>query len=395
MRFIYNHRTQGRGAEGHHIVSLINALTANGHEVTIVSPPGVDPLKTAGTVPVDKGYARAQGIQRLWRWISRRCPQFLFEACELLYNVYLFFRLIPFLGRQRADVYYERYAFFLFLGVLLAKRRGLPVLLEVNEVVGIQRARGQVLVPLALWIERVVFRRADAILVVSSFLEREVIKRGARENVVHVIPNGIEPKWICSVDMGKVVRREYKLDGATVLGFAGWFDRWDRLDLLVEIMSKLEKTHGALRLLLVGDGPVMVQIKKQIRHYKMDSKVILTGAVARDAVLQFIDAMDICVLPDSSLFGSPIALFEFMARGKAIVAPDLQPIRDVVIDQESALIVKRGDIDALGQAILRLIDNVSLRRKLGCQARTHVMERHTWEANGKRVSDIAKNLLTI
>jgi glycosyltransferase involved in cell wall biosynthesis len=102
--------------------------------------------------------------------------------------------------------------------------------------------------------------------------------------------------------------------------------------------------------------------------------------------------MDICVLPDSNSFGSPIVLFEFMAGGKAVIAPDLSPIRDVVEDHVTGLIVQPGDPQSLQQALTRLLDDTFLRLRLGQQARQHVMAYHTWNANGHRVAALANAL---
>jgi glycosyltransferase involved in cell wall biosynthesis len=394
MKFIYHHRTQGRGAEGLHIASLSRALEAAGHEVAIVSPPGVDPLKTAGAVPVDKARTKECGIHRLWKWISRYSPQIVFEALELCYNFYAAARLLPMLRQNPAAVYYERYAFFLFMGVMVAKWYQRAVLLEVNEVVGLERARGQVLVGFGRWLERMVFRRADAIFTVSSFLQQEVLKRGAREGAVHVMPNAVDPQWFAHNGCGMRLRQQHGLADATVVGFVGWFDEWDRLDLLLDAVQELRDLHPALRLLLVGDGPVTPTLQAKIRQHHLESIVILTGPVPRTLVPHYIDAMDICVLPASNPFGSPMVLFEFMARGKAVIAPDLMPIRDVVEDHVTGLIVQPGDPRTLQQALTRLLEDTFLRLRLGKQARQHVRAYHTWEANGHRVAAIAKACVT-
>ena len=392
MRFIYHHRTSGRGGEGVHISSVVRALRSAGHEVAVVSPPGIDPMSSAAAVPLDKGAARLSGIVRFWKWISCSCPQVLFEAAEVLYNLYAIVRLPFALCRAKRAVYYERYAFFLSAGVWLARLFGLPIILEVNEVAGTLRARPLVFVGLARWLERQTFSRADEIVTVSSYLQREVLQRGGREGHVHVVPNAIDPVRFQQAN-GSAVRERLGLTGTRVLGFVGWFDKWDRLGRLLALMKELRNDHESVRLLLVGDGPAAWELSEEITREGLESLVVLSGPVARADVPNYIDAMDICVLPDSNEFGSPIVLFEFMALAKAIVAPDLAPIRDVITHGETGWIVSRTDSAALRSIVQDLLADPVLAARVGQAARRRVLERHTWAAVGGIVDQIAAEQL--
>jgi glycosyltransferase involved in cell wall biosynthesis len=107
---------------------------------------------------------------------------------------------------------------------------------------------------------------------------------------------------------------------------------------------------------------------------------VLTGPVAKGDVPDYIGAMDICILPDSNEFGSPIVLFEFMAMGRTVVAADVPPVLDVVEDGVTGLIVSRTDPGALGAAVETLLHDPARARRMGDAARQRVMERHTWHA---------------
>ncbi|HNP59514.1 MAG TPA: glycosyltransferase family 4 protein [Nitrospirales bacterium] len=393
MKFLYHHRTLGRGGEGVHIASMVRALETLGHTIQVASPSGVDPLRMAGASPVDKGQAQVRGITRIWKFVSCWVPDIFFEILEIGYNVVVMIRLGPILLRRGQDVYYERYAFFMFMGVFLAKFFGWPVLLEVNEVVGVQRARNQVLVPVSQWFEKMIFKKADVILTVSSFLKEEVLKRGGKPGAVHVIPNAVDAQVIETTEWGDQIRKRYHLNGHTVVGFAGWFDTWDRLDLLIKAVGDVHKEYPHIRLMLVGNGPVVDGLIEQIRASKLEEVVFLTGPVPRSQVLSYIAAMDICVLPDSNVFGSPIVLFEFMGMGKAVIAPDLLPIRDIIEDRKDGLIVQCGDPGALRQALSLLLGDSALRMELGARARKKVLGQHTWHENGKKVERFASALI--
>jgi glycosyltransferase involved in cell wall biosynthesis len=392
MRFVYHHRTQGRGGEGTHISEIVRGLRAAGHEVTLVSPPGVDPMRTGGAGPVDKSATRERGIHRLWKAISRHAPQVLFELLELSYNAHAMVRLVPVLRRARGAVFYERYAFFMFAGVFVARRLGHKVILEVNEVAGVPRARPQLLVGLSRRIERWVFSHADAVLCVSSFLAQEAVRQGAAPSAVHVVPNAVRSGWLDVVPIAEGVREERGLNGSLVLGFLGWFDTWDRLEMLIDVVGDLSPSHPELRLMLVGDGPARAGLERRVHELGLQDRVLLTGPIRRESVPNYIGAMDICVLPDSNVFGSPIVLFEFMGLGKTVIAPDRMPIRDVVQDGRNGCIVPPGDRVALTSAISRLVTDSELRQRIGREARRCVEERHTWDRNAGVTAEIAAGL---
>jgi glycosyltransferase involved in cell wall biosynthesis len=380
----------GRSSQAMHICSLVEALKADGHEVTIVSPPGVDPLKSAGMMPFLRKADRARGLQRVWKYISCECPQFVFEVFELFYNLFLPFRLLPVLWRQPESVLYERHAYFMFMGVLLGNWLKRPVVLEVNELAGFTRARGLILERLARRIDAWMFSHANHILCVSRVLADEAKRRGARSETVHVLPNAIDPNRFRSLRPEQSPRSSLGLEGSIVIGHVGLFYRWDRLDVLIDVARSIRDRHPEIKVLLVGDGPELENLKQTAFRLGMEREVILPGPVPRDDVPNYIEAMDICVLPDSNAFGSPIALFEFMAMGKPCVVPDLGPMRDVIEDYATGMMFPHGDYAALERALLRLIEDSGLRLRIGARAKDAVFSRHTWVANARFVVELAR-----
>jgi glycosyltransferase involved in cell wall biosynthesis len=106
-----------------------------------------------------------------------------------------------------------------------------------------------------------------------------------------------------------------------------------------------------------------------------------------------LDACDILVSPHipladgSDFFGSPTKLFEYMAMGKGIVASRLGQIGDVLVDEETALLVEPGDPNQLAEAIVRLANSKELSQRLGGNARRVAVEKFTWGHNARRVLD--------
>ncbi len=387
LNILYHHRTQGRGAEGLHIASIVEALQQMGHRVTVVSPPGVDPLSSQNSIPVGHGPARPPGgMQRLWSWVSRRLPNWLFELAEIGYNVPAWFRLRRALDGQRFDLVYERYAFYLVAGAFLCRRRGIPFVLEANEVSGIEnRVRPQSFPALCRAFEKRLFARCSSIQTVSSNLKRRIVATGVPEARVQVSPTAFDIARIQGRQRSPELASRLGLDQRITIGFAGWFSGWDRLDLLVDVFAQLRREHPALCLLLIGDGAVAPDLKRQAQALGLDGHVIFTGAVPRAQVYDYISLLDVAVLPHSNDFGSPVVMFEFMGLKVPVVAPRLDPILDVQRDGETALLFDPLDTDQCRDAIDRLLRSDALRARLAERAYAMLLDEFTWRNNAGRI----------
>lgn len=387
LKILYHHRTMGRGAEGLHILHITEALEAMGHQVEILSPPGINPRQEAGTGPLDMTEVKTQGTQSAWKAISCKAPQVIFECIEFFYNFWALPRLIFAHRRSHYDLIYERHAMFLLAGTLFSCLTGIPLFVEVNEISGPRRARRQTFRRLAGWVERFVFHRAAGIFAVSSFLADKITGKIGTRGLITVSSNAIHPKDFQREFYGERIRREYGLTGKVILGFAGWFSEWDRLDFLVETFGHLcgQTGRSDLVLMLVGDGPVLSDVRKLVERLGLEKSVLLTGPIARREILDYLDAIDIAVIPHSNDYGSPMVMFEFMALGKPVVAPALRPILDVIEDGKNGMIFPPFSFTVLIQILKALLDNDGKRKQIGAAARERVMRSHTWEANARLI----------
>src|SRR4051812_13471833 len=180
MKILYHHRTASQDGQAVHIDEMIAALRAQGHQVRVVAPGA-----PAG---------RSMGAEVTWvRWLKSLLPRAAYELLECAYSLLAYRRLAAAAREFSPDFIYERYNLFLFAGVMLKRRLGLPLLLEVNSPLALERARhgGLSLERLARYSEGWVWRNADAVLPVTAVLARDVQARGVPADRIAVIPNGI------------------------------------------------------------------------------------------------------------------------------------------------------------------------------------------------------------
>ena len=182
LNILYHHRTQGKGVERVHILGIVNALIELGNKVYIVSPPGVDPIVEQGDIQESK-----PRTSFLWEWVSRNTPQILFELFEIAYNLMSHVRMRRVIKEKKINAIYERYSFFGFAGASIAKRYNIPFIIEVNEISGLKRVRGQILTKLAQRIEKRIFQKSDAIMVVSDHLKKKITEMGVSADKIYVV----------------------------------------------------------------------------------------------------------------------------------------------------------------------------------------------------------------
>ena len=368
LKILYHHRTQGEEPESIHILAIVNALREMGHDVKIVGPSGKD-MRGVG--------ANA----RLLAGVKARLPRVLFEIAQLLYNAVAYRQLVKVIRAYRPDLIYERYALYDVSGVIAAKCLRVPLVLEINTPYAYAWGKYYKLYfPwLARRIEKWTFAAAGRAVTVTqaqkAFLQTCHGVEPARVAVCH---NAIDPADF-------VPRADESTKSVVIVGFVGTMNRWQGIPIFRDVIPAVLRDHANARFLLVGGGECQAELAAFIDAQGLVDNVEFAGRVAHAQVPALIDRMDICVLPDSNHYGSPMKVFEYMAMAKAIVAPRVQPVTEVIDAGVTGLIIEPGDAAGMIRAIDRLIDDAELRQALGRSARQYVTTHHTWRHNAETI----------
>lgn len=375
MKILYHHRTASKDGQAVHIEELIHALREAGHEVLVVAP------AAAG--------GDALGAEVGWvRRLRAHLPKALYEGLELGYSVLAYLRLARAARAFGPDLIYERYNLYLLAGLLLKRRRGVPLLLEVNAPLVDERMRfgGLALPWLARWAEGVAWRGADKVLPVTQVLAGHVRARGVPAERIVVIPNGINEAHFATAPSPAQARAALGWPDALVLGFTGFVRDWHGVDRVLHWMARAD-TPPQARLLVVGDGPARAELERLAVQLGLRDRVRFTGVIPRDQVPAHVAAFDIALQPAVVPYASPLKLFEYLALGKAIVAPRQPNIEEVLVDGDNALLFDAQSAGALEQALSRLCHDATLRTRLGAGATATVSRLGlTWRANAERVA---------
>ncbi len=208
-----------------------------------------------------------------------------------------------------------------------------------------------------------------AIAVSGSTRDFLVRKRHVPAARVRLIWNGAPLAEFAPVTPAAALatRRELGLPAeAPVVGSIGRLSEQKGHRHLLDAAVRVLAHRNDARFLIVGDGDQMEPLRRQAEALGISSSVVFAGH--RNDVRALLGALDVFCI-SSTYEGTPLALFEAMAAGKAIVSTAVDGCREVLEDGATGLLVPPRDPDALSLALLRCLDGADLRASLAGHAR--------------------------
>jgi glycosyltransferase involved in cell wall biosynthesis len=163
------------------------------------------------------------------------------------------------------------------------------------------------------------------------------------------------------------------------------------IDTLIEALPLLKERHGQEALLTVaGDGPSRSAWTARAEGLGCAHQITWLGDVKNDVVQQLLARSDVFALPcrpdsQGDRDGIPVVLMESMACAVPSISGDLPAVRELVIDEQTGLLVQASDPAGLASALYRLASDPDLSKKLGEAGRAHVLSEFASEVNIDRL----------
>lgn len=243
---------------------------------------------------------------------------------------------------------------------------------------------------------------SDKIIVTTkSYAESSYQLAKIRSKII-IIPAGVN---ICdfNIDLNdsnvlfkieKLKRKFMISDKEKVIICVAGFYEYKGHKYLISAFSKILKKYQDIHLLLVGQGPLKNALIKQCEELGILSKVSFSG-YASSIDLPYCYAMsDIFVLSScSEMEGFGVVQVEAMAVGKPVISTTLPGVMDVDIEEKASIHVPPKDVDALANAMIKILSVESLAKQMGRNGRRLVEEKYTWEKIAKMIEEVYKEVL--
>lgn len=371
MKILYHHRIASKDGQYVHVEEIINALTKQGHKIHIVAP-NVAESSEFGS---DGGWVDS---------LKSKLPQFIYELLEFGYAFYAFFKLSLAIIKFRPDVIYERYNLFMPAGIWASKIFKIPLQLEVNAPLYQERKKydGISLNSLAKWTQNYCWRNADKTLPVTNVLADFLREIGVKESSIEVIPNGINEEAFYAPTHKPTVLPD--LTEKTVIGFVGFVREWHGLDRVLNVMKRFNDPN--LYFLIIGDGPAITDLQAQAKALGLSKQIYVSGIIQREDMPNWVSQIEIALQPDVVSYASPLKMLEYLALGKAIIAPDTDNIKELLAGGVNALLFDNNNSNDFSDKLVELLDSSDLRHRLSIAAAETIQAKSlTWHNNGLRI----------
>jgi 1,2-diacylglycerol 3-alpha-glucosyltransferase len=208
---------------------------------------------------------------------------------------------------------------------------------------------------------RIYLRRCQHIVVPSDSIRQILVREYGVQGLTTVVPTGIELEPFQTAD-GTSIREKHAWKDDFVLISVGRLAKEKNWGRLLEAVSEVINMHKKIRLVVLGDGPHRKALTQTARELGIAGRVEFAGKVPFEEVPCFLKAADLfCFASITETQG--LVTVEAMAAGLPVVAVNATGSRDVVDDGVDGLLIP-DDSHALAQAILRVIQDEPLRRRL-------------------------------
>lgn len=213
-----------------------------------------------------------------------------------------------------------------------------------------------------------IYKNSEYLVCVSSILKEKILnilneKFSREKNKIFIKPMGAKISFKKEIKSNK--------EKFNVI-FLGRFVEKKGVKYLIYAFKKVSSFYENVQLLIGGTGPLEKEIKELVKNLHLEKFVKFLGWISREKIPEILSEADVLVVPsiiteEGDTEGLPTVILEAMGAGVPVVASDVGGIKDVIKNGVNGILVPQRDIDALAEAIISLIKDEKLRKKLSVE----------------------------
>jgi glycosyltransferase involved in cell wall biosynthesis len=224
-------------------------------------------------------------------------------------------------------------------------------------------------------------KRADRVIAVSNASADFCRAFGVPEDKIKVILNGLDPQEFNPSD-GSQIRADLGIGSRPFIMTAIRLVKRKGPRYLITAFSKVLRDVPDAMLVIAGDGPEATNLRRLVKKLEIEGSVLMLGSLPHRRVLKLMAAADVFVLP-SLMESFGLVLLEAMMAGAPIVCTRVGGVPEVIENGVNGLMVPPADDDALASAILTILNDRELAKRLSRNGLKIARERFNWEKTAR------------
>lgn len=233
------------------------------------------------------------------------------------------------------------------------------------------------------------FKYASAIVCVSLFMKQALNDLGAPEEKLILNPYG--------VDLKKFIKAQPE-QAPDILFFAGRFVEKKAPLTLIEAFSIVKKEVSDAKLILAGNGPLLMEAKELAKKLALENDIEFPGVYSHQQVLQKMKQVRAFVqhsviAKDGDSEGTPNSILEASASGLPVISTFHAGINEAVIDGVTGLLSNENDVNAFAENMIKVFKDKDLAKKLGEMGADHIKKNYDLKTRISTLDDIIKKAI--
>lgn len=235
------------------------------------------------------------------------------------------------------------------------------------------------------------FLLSDLNLFISKFSRERIMGSKIDPKRDKIVYNGTDITKFYPIKNKKDLKHKLGYpENELVLGYIGTLDFHKKILRLLTSFEEVLEKYPNTTLVIIGNGPAFQKLKKFVFTRNLEQKIILKGWVSHSLINEHLNCFDIAIHHYANHYMNPLKIYEYLAVGLPVIAPDIESIRNNFIDKQH-LLISRNDNKDLVEEIEFMIENEEFRNNLSSQIQIENFgKKFTWENYANKIIDFVK-----
>lgn len=284
-------------------------------------------------------------------------------------------------------------------GYVLSKLKGAKFVFNVSDLwpesaVKLGVLNNKLFIKMSTWLEEFCYKKASAVTGQTKGIVDNITNRGFSKSKVHLITNGVDTEFFKKENRDDNFRKEIGVENKFSIVYAGIHGLAQGLQVVIEAADILKK-YEDINFVFIGDGPEKGKLIHMAKEKGLTNVKFLPVQL-KPNMPRIIASMDATVIPLKKLDlfkgALPSKMFEALSSELPIILAVEGEAEKLINDAGAGITVEPENPKAIAEAVLKLYNDLELRKNLGLNGRQYVIKNFSRESITRKLEKILLNL---